>query len=486
MTINRYRANSLKSAMDKAFAEMGPDAKILQVRQLDKYSDEHDKQSLDRVEIIAVIDCELPTSEQNESKYQEPNKDSKNINTRRHSVDMLVEDDYDLMPNNTSKSQKSEKAQMKEYKTLSEVISMSNNSLSSDFHNEEARKLTPQKQNQFVEELKRKSINNKLNEITRPDKLDETRQIKRNSYVENPKTLSANIKQPVSSYEQTKSIQRFGTEQQGLSGIPKSRISHILHECLNRNQVNSDLAYEILSLLNNEPFILKGEIKDPSVKDYLTTYMGQKVSISKGYDTSKKVTILIGPTGVGKTTTLAKLAAQYHFHKNKNVGLITVDAYRIAAIDQLKTYAHIMSIPLKVALTPEQLCKCIDEYSDMDIILVDTPGRSHLNKREIRTIEEFLEAAQPADTHLLISASTKDNDAYTVVETFAPEYVQKFLFTKLDETSSFGSILNISVNQKKPISYLTTGQNVPDDILIADIDFLVDLFITKNRTFREL
>jgi flagellar biosynthesis protein FlhF len=117
----------------------------------------------------------------------------------------------------------------------------------------------------------------------------------------------------------------------------------------------------------------------------------------------------------------------------------------------------------------------------MDLILVDTPGRSHLNKNEVKNIEEFLEAAQPADTHLLISASTKDNDAYTIVETFAPEYVQKLIFTKLDETLSFGSILNISVKLKKPISYLTTGQNVPDDIRLADIDFLVDLFVTKNR-----
>ena len=508
MTINRYRANNLKSAMDKAFVEMGPDAKILQVRQLDKYSSEPNGQSSELVEIIAVIDDDLPngqpSSEQNESKYQEPNKNPKN--TKRHSIDMLVEDDYDLIPNTPSHSRKAEKKQTKEYKTLYEALNMRSNSSSSDFLDEEANEPTPKKQNQYVEELKRKDVNKKNNEIAKPIEPEEIGQSKKNIYVENPKTSSANPEQsalvPPSngrtdrSYEQPKSKQRFVTEQRELSGVSRSRISHVLHECLTRNQVNSELAYEVLSLLNDKAFLvppsngrtdtLAGEEKELSVRNYLSTYMEQKINVSKGLDISKKVTILIGPTGVGKTTTLAKLAAQYQFHKNKNVGLITVDAYRIAAIDQLKTYAQIMSIPLKVALTPEQLWKCIDEYDGMDLVLVDTPGRSHLNKKDIRTIEEFLEAAQPADTHLLISASTKDIDAYAVVETFAPEYVQKFLFTKLDETTSFGSIMNICAKLKKPISYLTMGQNVPDDIRLADIDFLVDLFVTNNRLFREL
>ncbi|MDQ1329550.1 MAG: Flagellar biosynthesis protein FlhF [Candidatus Poribacteria bacterium] len=511
MTINRYRANNLKSAMDKAFVEMGPDAKILEVRQLDKYSSESNGQSSELVEIIAVIDDDLPdvqpSSEQNESKYQEPNKNSKN--TRRHSIDMLVEDDYDLIPNTPSHSRKAEKKQTKEYKTLYEALNIRSNSSSSDFLDEEANEPIPKKQNQYVEELKKKGVNKKNNEIAKsiepkPIEPEEIGQSKRSIHVENPKTSSANPEQSAlippnphnsaelrngrtdRSYEQPKAKQRFVTEQRELSGVSKSRISHVLHECLTRNQVNNELAYEVLSLLNDKVFTLAGEEKELSARNYLSTYMEQKINVSKGLDTSKKVTILIGPTGVGKTTTLAKLAAQYQFHKNKNVGLITIDAYRIAAIDQLKTYAQIMSIPLKVALTPEQLWKCIDEYDGMDLVLVDTPGRSHLNKKDIRTIEEFLEAAQPADTHLLISASTKDIDAYTVVETFAPEYVQKFLFTKLDETTSFGSIMNVCAKLKKPISYLTMGQNVPDDIRLADIDFLVDLFVTKNRLFREL
>jgi len=463
--------------MDKAFAEMGPDAKILQVRQLDGYDDGNERsgQLSERVEIIAVVDDNVPEADINKPKKKEKN-------TNHSSIDILIEDDYDLLPNTSSRSQKAEESHAKGYKTLSEALKMYNKSSNSDFRDEKINELTPKKQNQYVEDLKKEDTH----EITTPTESVDSQQKKSSIYIENPKASSAHLEQTPKSCEQPKVKQRLTTEQREWSSVSKSRISQVLHECLTRNQVNSELAYEVLSILNDDAYFSTGEEKELTVRNCLSTYMGQKLNVSKGLDTSKKVTILIGPTGVGKTTTLAKLAAQYQFQKNKNVGLITVDAYRIAAIDQLKTYAQIMSIPLKVALTPEQLWKCIDEYSDMDLILVDTPGRSHLNKREVRTIEEFLEAAQPADTHLLISATTKDSDAYTVVETFAPEYVQKFLFTKLDETSSFGSILNICAKLKNPISYLTTGQNVPEDIRLADVDFLVDLFITKNRAFREL
>jgi flagellar biosynthesis protein FlhF len=213
------------------------------------------------------------------------------------------------------------------------------------------------------------------------------------------------------------------------------------------------------------------------VRDYLSLFISKQINISSGLDMSKRTAILIGPTGVGKTTTMAKLAAEYHFHQARSVGLVTINAYRIAAINQLKTYAQIMAMPLKVALTPEELRRCISDYSDMDLILVDTPGRSQLNSSDLRTLEEFLEAAQPADTHLLLSTSIKESDAHAVVENFAPQYVRQLIFTKLDETASFGNILNICTKTKKPISYLTTGQNVPDDIEVAEVDRLVDLLL---------
>jgi len=264
-------------------------------------------------------------------------------------------------------------------------------------------------------------------------------------------------------------------------------ILQTLHKCCSRNQVNDEITYKILSLLRDDElpqsdqrrssFLVGRSATAMTAKDYLALYMKQQIDVSGGLDPSNRTTILIGPTGVGKTTTLAKLAAQYHFQQGKAVGLISIDAYRIAAVDQLKIYAQIMSIPLRVALTPQELENCIDEYKNMDLILVDTPGRSQFDTDSLDTLEQFLDAAQPADTHLLMALSTKEEDACTVAENFAPQYVRQVIFTKLDETSSFGSILNICSMMGKPVSYLTTGQNVPDDIEVAQVERMVGLLL---------
>ncbi len=253
------------------------------------------------------------------------------------------------------------------------------------------------------------------------------------------------------------------------------RILNALHESCLKNAVDPNITYEMLSLLNDDPSAESSQAVTPT--DYLSLFIKEQISVSGGLAMDKKTAIFIGPTGVGKTTTLAKLAAQYHFQQKRAVGLVTIDAYRIAAVEQLKTYAQIMSLPFRVAMTPEELGRVIENYKDMDIILVDTPGRSQYNTEAIASLEEFLEAAQPADTHLLIAVTMKEDEAYVAAENFAPQYVQQLIFTKLDETSRFGSILNIGVKVGKPISYLTTGQNVPDDIEVAQLERVVDLLL---------
>ncbi len=268
------------------------------------------------------------------------------------------------------------------------------------------------------------------------------------------------------------------------STVNKDRALHALQKCCSRNQVDADITYDLLSLLDDNrskigaaPGLTGKGAEDMTARDYMAHFITKQLNVSGSLDAARRISVLIGPTGVGKTTTLAKLAAQCRFQQKKTVGLITIDAYRIAAIDQLKTYSQIMSIPLKVALTPEELQQCISDYSDMDLILVDTPGRSQFDSDALDSLQDFLEAAQPADTHLLIAVSTRESDAYTVADNFAPQYVRQLIFTKLDETASFGPILNIGRKIGKPISFLTTGQNVPDDIEAAQIGRMADLLL---------
>jgi len=452
MTINRYRANSLKAAIDKARADLGPEAKVLHVKQLSG-----DSKLSEKIEIIAAVDDETAYETQalesprtrgsgadapeqgNEvpastgAPLQHPSKPAS-------SIDLIVGD---------------------EKRTLVEP------------EQEVSGTSAPGEDQAPYHVNRRRNAHTGASYIT-SQALESPRT--RGSEASVPKVESGSKPAPARASDRVAATRRVAPT--------KGRISQMLHECLVRNQVDTEITYEILSMLNDDSDISLPESKDPEMRDYLSAFMERRISMSGGLDESKKVVILIGPTGVGKTTTLAKLAARHHFYREKAVGLITIDAYRISAIEQLKTYAQIMAIPLKVALTPEELEGCIDDYRDMDLVLIDTPGRSQLNIPEIRAIEEFLEAAQPADTHLLISASMKEKDAHFAVENFAPEYVQQFIFTKLDETTSFGSILNLCVKAKKPVSYLTTGQNVPDDIRQADVGYLLDLFVTKSRANR--
>lgn len=179
------------------------------------------------------------------------------------------------------------------------------------------------------------------------------------------------------------------------------------------------------------------------------------------------VVALIGPTGVGKTTTIAKLAAKLKIDEKRKVGLITIDTYRIAAIDQLKKYADIIGSPLKVVGSPEDLKEAVASMSDCDYVLIDTAGRSPRDTLKLNELKTFLEAAAPEDVHLVLSTTASRESAELAVECFNNVRVDKIIFTKLDEASHVGTVLNFVASAKKPLSYVTTGQDVPADIEVA-------------------
>lgn len=186
----------------------------------------------------------------------------------------------------------------------------------------------------------------------------------------------------------------------------------------------------------------------------------------------RRVAALVGPTGVGKTTTLAKLAAHFALVQGRKVGLITADSFRIAAIEQLRTYGDILGIPLHAVDSPAEMALALKQTADCDVVLVDTGGHSHKDASRMAELRETLAVLQPDEIHLVVSLTANPRDAYEWLESYGPLGVNRLLFTKVDEATCPGLMLNMRRRCSYPLGYITCGQNVPDDLMPADqVDF---------------
>jgi len=182
----------------------------------------------------------------------------------------------------------------------------------------------------------------------------------------------------------------------------------------------------------------------------------------------RRLVALVGPTGVGKTTTIAKLAANFHLRDRCRVGLITVDTYRIAAVEQLRTYADIIDLPMEVVSTPREMREAVARLADLDLILMDTAGRSPRDEVKIQELKSMLAEAGADEVHLVLSGVTSAASMKKTAERFARVGATSLVLTKLDEATGLGSLLPLLRDCRLPLSYVTNGQNVPDDIAAAD------------------
>ncbi len=196
-----------------------------------------------------------------------------------------------------------------------------------------------------------------------------------------------------------------------------------------------------------------------------------------GISLKKKFVNVIGPTGVGKTTTLAKIAADCILKHQKKVAFITTDTYRIAAIDQLKTYAQILNIPIEVCYSLEDFQSAAQKFSSYDIVLIDTSGRNFRNKQYVDDLFNVLDFKIEMETYLVLALTSKQKDMEEIFKQFSSIKIDKFIFTKADETSVYGPMLNLTEKYNTGAAYITNGQNVPDDFLIASPETMTNFLI---------
>ncbi|MFZ3373428.1 MAG: flagellar biosynthesis protein FlhF, partial [Desulfitobacteriaceae bacterium] len=195
-----------------------------------------------------------------------------------------------------------------------------------------------------------------------------------------------------------------------------------------------------------------------------------------------RIVALIGPTGVGKTTTIGKLAAGFSIVDKRKIALITADTYRVAAVEQLKTFGEIIGVSVEVAMTPSGLRDALYQHADKELIFIDTAGRSPHHDLHMSELRAFLDKAKPDLTILVMSATTQTSDQLSVFKRFEP-FTTHLIFTKLDETASAGSILNLLENTTLPTAYVTNGQGVPDDIEVATPQCLAAYILGEENLY---
>lgn len=241
--------------------------------------------------------------------------------------------------------------------------------------------------------------------------------------------------------------------------------------------IQSGLYAELMKELENNPQMTEAQVHEFARREIIHLIQSRQQA---PVDKSPEIVCFIGPTGVGKTTTIAKIAADFILREDKKVGLITSDTYRIAAVEQLKTYADILNIPIEVVESASDLNRAMEVLNDCDIILMDTAGRNYQQKQYIEELEAMLNDKSKVQINLVLSLTSKYEDMKKIVDNFQTIIMDELLLTKKDETSSSGAILNLICHYAIPIRYIANGQNVPDDILMVTPELIANFVLGED------
>lgn len=320
---------------------------------------------------------------------------------------------------------------------------------------------------------------NKQLEAQKEKVIDKQTDKDENVFVDVKSTYSSEIEKKLDNLQNLIEKQIKPTHEKANSSVEEEKVNEneyikLIYKQMLINEVDEKFANQIINEIEGN--LQKGVAVDnvlTSIYQKIVLKLGQPETIELGEQKTKFV-FFIGPTGVGKTTTIAKIASGFKMNKNTKMALVTSDTYRIAAVEQLRIYANILGVPLKVIYSAEEMSQSKEEFDDYDIVLIDTAGRSHKNTEQKDDLEALLSTIDDSmkEIYLVLSATTKYKDLVRITETYSTIANYRIIFTKLDETICMGNILNVKMMTGAPLSYAAWGQNVPNDIGRLDAQFV--------------
>ena len=437
MTINKYQGKTKEEAIEKAKQELGENAVIMNVKEI-KPKGVFRAFKSSNYEVTAAL-------EERES-FANPLNALKNVNKQHESINLAADEKIEIPVMDEPKT---------EDRTTDDKAAMVSDLLKKEIL-------------QAKEELNQDTAKDTANMdgSQRKGFSSESREPDIEKRIE---SLSNMLDQKMTSQKDFAEIGKKATEEE-------LNFVKILYNTLLTNEVNEQYVNQILDEV--ERFIRPGNSLDlilSNVYQKLILRFGQPNPI--GLTGKKpKVIFFIGPTGVGKTTTIAKIASKYKVEHDRKVAFFTADTYRIAATEQLRVYANILDAPMSIIYSPEEMNEAIAGAADSDLIFVDTAGFSHRNEEQRNDIKKLIDSVSTEyekEVYLVLSATTKYKDLLEITKSYHKISDYKLIFTKLDETSTYGNILNVKLYSGADLSYVTNGQNVPDDIEIFDTQKIV-------------